>query len=346
MTDLNRISAHPLFAQTAMHAELVAQPMGFLDIGARGGAHPLVEPLAKHTAVLGFEPDEESFNELMNDTKAKQHWARFDLEPVALADKKGEAELHLLSAPTNHSLRAPNKAFTGRYIMPKWEEVGRVPLATDTLDAVLFDRRDGENFWGEFIKVDTQGTEYEIFAGSAKTLDERTVAIVTEVSFGELYAGQKLFSDVEQQLRRHGFSFYGFHTFHTRSLRQMDKKTERCLERAMYADAVFFKDPLPGAFHTKSLSPRQNKLLCACALLLGYYDFALEIARKSWADKKEMETLRALVASLAQYDPKQAADDVAALHAAIQTSPDKANLLVGKFVDSRRLNFDYDDVTL
>ena len=342
----NRLSSHPLFMKTSAYATLKKQPMGFLDIGARGGAHPLVEPCADITAVLGFEPDEEACAEILADKTIHQNWGRFDLEPIALADKAGEAELHLIAAPTNHSLRAPNTDFTHRYKMPKWEEVGRWPLKTERLDAILFGKRARENFWGEFIKNDTQGTEYEIFEGSPATLRERTVAIVCEVAFCELYQGQKLFSDVERQLRAHGFAFYGFHTFHTRSLRQIDKKTGRAAERAMYADAVFFKDPLPGSAYGKPLSTRQNQVLFTCALLLGYYDFALELASKTWADEKEAAIIRQLVGDLAHYDPKQAASDVAALSAQVGKNPERANQLVGKFVDARRKYFDYDDVTL
>jgi FkbM family methyltransferase len=343
---IDRIASHPLFMRTSMHAELARAPLGFLDIGARGGAHPLVEPLAKLTAVLGFEPDAQSCAQIMADNAARQRWAMFELEPVALSDKQEKATLHLLSAPTNHSLRPPNTDFTRRYVMPKWEEVGSEPLDTQRLDAILFAKRAQEDFWGELMKIDTQGTEYEILEGAAQTLRERTVAIVTEVAFCELYKGQKLFSDVEQLLRGHGFSFYGFHTFHTRSRRQIDKRTQRSLERAMYADAVFFKDPLPGAMYNKPLAPRQNLLLCACALLMGYYDFALEIAEKTWADATQMETMRALVAELASCDPKATAAEVEALQTRIRQSPDQANLLVGKFVDARRMNFDYDDVII
>ena len=97
---------------------------------------------------------------------------------------------------TNSSLRAPNQRFVDRYAMTKWHEVGQSPIETTTLDDVLFSRRAAEPDWGEAVKIDTQGTEYEILLGARRTLQERTLFLCVEVSFCELYCGQRLFSDV------------------------------------------------------------------------------------------------------------------------------------------------------
>src|SRR5689334_2721363 len=118
----NTLSSNPLFVKTSAENTFKTQPLGFLDIGARGGAHPLVEPCASITAVLGFEPDIDEYEALLKNPAIRQNWARFDLEPIALADKAADAVLHLLAAPTNHSLLPPNTDFTHRYTMPKWKE--------------------------------------------------------------------------------------------------------------------------------------------------------------------------------------------------------------------------------
>ena len=146
--------------------------------------------------------------------------------------------------PTNSSLRAPNPAIVARYNMEKWREVGTVPLRTGTLDDVLFGPHEAEPFWGEFIKLDTQGTEYEVLRGATRTLRERTVAIVAEVEFFQVYEGQRLFTEVELMLRELGFTFYGFLTLAQRSCRQLNKRVELGRERYFFGDAVFFKDPL------------------------------------------------------------------------------------------------------
>ena len=40
---------------------LNTKPIGFMDIGARGGIHPLVEQFSEAVHVVGFEPDHEAF---------------------------------------------------------------------------------------------------------------------------------------------------------------------------------------------------------------------------------------------------------------------------------------------
>jgi hypothetical protein len=181
--------------------------------------------------------------------------------------------------------------------------------------------------------------------GATRTLTERTVAIVTEVAFCELYKGQKLFSEVELLLREHGFSFYGFPKIHGRSCKLLDKRTHVTAERAFYADAVFFKDPLPGASNRKSVDERGVYVLFTSALLLGYYDFALELATKTWAtDANELSRIQKLISGLAQNNPVNTHNAITELAQRVSNKPELANVMVGGFVDTRRRLCNYDDV--
>ena len=117
------------------------QPLGFVDVGARGGVHELVEPVARCTAVLGFEPAADECARLRAELASGSPWARCEIEPQALAARPGRADLHVLSAATNSSLRPPNTAFTERYGMDKWRELERTELEVTTLDQVLFEQR-------------------------------------------------------------------------------------------------------------------------------------------------------------------------------------------------------------
>jgi FkbM family methyltransferase len=342
---LNSLVNESLFAESAAGAALRQKPLGFVDVGARGGVHGLVEPIAGVTAVLAFEPDEEECARLRSHLALNSPWAVCDLEACALAQGDGEAMLHLLSAPTNHSLRPPNLEMVQRYNMVKWHQVGSFPLQTTSLDKVLFERRLKEDYWGEFLKLDTQGTEFEILKGSQRTLSERTVAIFTEVAFCQLYDGQKLFSDVEMLLRECGFSFYGFATVHQRSRKQLDKRKQIGQERTIWADAVFFKDPLPGGSKQISISERGNYVLFTCALLLGYYDFALELALETWAVGEEAKRIEKLVRQCAALSSEQSYSDALALAERVREYPELANIEVGRFVDRRRQWCDYDDVS-
>ncbi len=342
----NRILNHPDFSTSAPAATLRQTPLGFVDVGARGGVHDVVDAIAGITAILGFEPDREEIARLRGELAQGTPWARCEMEPIALGDKSGPAQLHLLSAPTNHSLRPPNQGFTDRYRMGKWKQTGVLPLQTRPLDEILFGPRADEPFWGEFLKLDTQGTEYEILEGCGRTLRERTVAVITEVEFFQIYEGQRLFSDVELLLRKHGFSFYGFNTLHYRSCRQLDKRREVGRERTFHTDAIFFKDPLPGGPFRGGLSARQQHVLFVCALLTDYYDFALELACTTWARGEEADRIQRLVHALAAWPPRQSHDEVLALAERVRATPEDANVELGKFVDRFRHLPDYDDMML
>jgi hypothetical protein len=230
--------------------------------------------------------------------------------------------------------------------MKKWEEIGQCKLQTDTLDAVLYGDDLKDFSWGEFMKIDTQGTEFEILNGSKRVLKEQTVAVVAEVAFCELYKSQKLFSDVEAFMREQGFSFYGFTTLHTRSQKFLDKKTHATRERLIYSDAIFFKDPLPGGY-VDAIGERGHYALFVVAMLLGFYDYALELARATWlltSDYEESKRIDALVRQISQNSTEKTSHDLGQLIDAVKHNPEWANVAVGGFVDKRRFYCDYDDV--
>jgi FkbM family methyltransferase len=317
------------------------RPIGFVDVGARGGMHPLIEPVSQAVAVLGFEPDAAECERIRRDDALNHRFARVEIEAAALSNSAGSATLHHVAAPTNTSLRAPNPHFIDRYDMTKWHEVGQSPVETTTLDDVLFSRRAAELDWGEAVKIDTQGTEYEILLGAGRTLQERTLFLCVEVSFCELYDGQKLFSDVELLLRKAGFSFYGFDRLFNRSRKTLDKRSHWGRERTIQADAYFFKDPFdrPGNDHV--FTPRALVVLAVFALMTGYHDFAIELLDRISDDAAE---LRRHITAQSALSAAASRVEAQKLASAVEARPEDANILIGKFVDERRGRNDYFDI--
>ncbi|HEV8014398.1 MAG TPA: FkbM family methyltransferase [Stellaceae bacterium] len=340
--NINSVANHAQFKGSSVDQTLSLEPFGFVDIGARGGVHEIVEPVARLTKVLCFEPDEAACEELRGELSRNSSWAGIELEPVALAGTEGVSDLHLMATPTNHSLLPGNKSVVDRYNIVTLKEVGTVKVSTTLLDNCLLKKRGQEKHWGEVIKFDAQGAEFEIMQGGKSILRDRTVAIFTEVLFFELYEGQKLFSELELFLRSLGFSFYGFPNLHFRSKKQLDKRIHRGSERLIYADAVFFKDPLAGNPNCGKLDERQQMILFTFALVLGYFDFALELAHETFG-KTDRERYRKLVLELATSQPEKAVTDVTQLAERVRRTPASANVEVGRFVDERRKYFDYDD---
>jgi hypothetical protein len=162
-----------------------------------------------------------------------------------------------------------------------------------------------------------------------------------------VYEDQPLFSDVESLLRDHSFSFYGFTTFHGRSGKRIDKRDHRVRERALYADAVFLKDPLSDARGLSLLSERQQQILWLVAALLGYADLAMELLERcDWA-ARERDALAATVRNLSRIDIK---DEVRRSSLSPRPSAPARRATPrctsGRFVDGRRTWSDVDDVVL
>lgn len=315
------------------------QPIGFIDIGARGGVHPLVEDIAASVAVLGFEPDAEECRRI-GQSADQTRFAELAIEPAALYDRKGTATLHEIVAPTNSSLLAPNPKFVRRYDMRKWHEIGSSKVETTTLDEVIFNRLTARPHWGEVLKIDTQGTEFEILVGAERTLTQRALFLCIEVSFCELYLGQKLFSDVEIYLRQRGFAFYGFDRIFNRSRKTLDKRTNWGRERMIQADAFFFRDPFDGLAATRAIDRRSRLVMAIFATITGFHDFALELIEEF----DDVGAFRDAILQRAQLSPEKAGAEVGALREAIKEKPTEANVLVGRFVDQRRGLNDYFDV--
>jgi FkbM family methyltransferase len=339
---MNELLDDPDFAASAPCATLRARGLGFIDVGVRGGLHPLVEPIAGVTSALAFEPDAAEAARLAALYKGSRDWAEVVIDPAGLAETTGKATLYRCTANTNDSLRPINKPFVDRYRMDKFQPVGETAIDATSVDEVLRSRHAGRTF-GEVIKLDTQATELEILRGARETLSTRTVALLVEVWYTHPYAGQAVFSDIELHLRELGFAFYGT-TFHYRSRKLLDKARYATRERPLWSDAVFFKDPLAGAPVRKQLDERGLHVLFTSALLLGYHDFALELAIETWAQGAERARIERLVARRARLPRVRTILDVVGLAARVLANPFRANVTVGKFIDARRELCSYEEV--
>jgi hypothetical protein len=81
------------------------------------------------------------------------------------------------------------------------EAAGTLPITLSTLDD--WAREEGVAAV-DFMKLDTQGSELDIFRGGEQMLKSVRMLEV-EVEFNELYLGQPLFGDIDRHLRERGF---------------------------------------------------------------------------------------------------------------------------------------------
>ncbi|MDX2101200.1 MAG: FkbM family methyltransferase [Alphaproteobacteria bacterium] len=332
----------PCFAASDVAQALAARPLGFVDVGARGGVQSHVDAIAPLAAVLAFEPDAEAVPAVRQSLMAG--WQRADVEPVALGDRDGTGTLHLFASGMNHSLLPAAPRFRTRYAVGSLADVGSVSVTLNTLDTVLFGHREAEPFWGELLKLDVQGAELGLLSAAPRTLAERAVTVIAEVCFLDIYQDQPKFSELEQFLRSRGFTFYGFLSLQGWSQKYLDKRTTEGRERLCFGDAVFFKDPRES--DDPSIALRHWQVLYVTSLLLGFVDFAIEVASHAPVSDEEAQRLVSAAVRWSRRGVGDAITEVQALLAQMQAEPEAARLHLGRFVDARRSLADVSDALL
>jgi FkbM family methyltransferase len=325
------------FLNSRLFSRLSAEPIGLIDIGARWGVSEIFRLVAELLDVIAFEADPEEAERLAQSAGKNAPWSRLRILPFALADSRRTVTLHLLRRANNSSILPVDMRWYDRYSLAGFEQEKEIELSAVPLDDIVFGELGGPRH-GEILKIDTQGSELAILQGAERTLHERTICIVCEASFFTVYQNAPLFPELELHLRKRGFSFYGFLDVQQRSTRKLDKRKTRGRERFMQADAVFFKDPVErGTTDARAIS-----VLAVAAMVLGFFDFALEAAALLPVGGEEIGTI---VRQLAAVTPEEVTRGLAEMNRQIAADPIHAAVYLGRLVDSLRDIHTYHDVT-
>jgi FkbM family methyltransferase len=162
------------------------------DIGSAGGLHKRWKPIRDHVTAILFDPLDESTGS-----------GRDRYFPVAIADAKGEATLHVTKRISMTSTLLPNVRLLSRF----WDKpdhtsiVATQQIPTDTLDNIMAANR----IKLDAIKIDVQGGEHAILRGAANCLSNDLFFVEAESSFLERYSGLRIFQDVVALMADHEF---------------------------------------------------------------------------------------------------------------------------------------------
>ncbi len=345
--NVNYLSKDPEFRKTKLYRLFSQKPLGFVDIGSLGEVHDLVHPIAPLAHALCFELNREGCKELRDKYKSDKSFAKVSVLQAALFSKVSRQKLYIARALTNTSLLEPNPAFIKRYQAEKFAVEQISSILTQTLDSIIFsEKRVVDRHMGELIKLDTQGSEYDILKGAKQVLSERCLGVWCEVEFFEVYRNQRTFSDIDRLLRKYGLFFYGIYP-HYRSTKFLNRKEFSSEERIMWADVLFLKDPLDERNRKRCFSERDIAALILIAISSRFYNFALELIQAYYEeDEKQRKVLEDFVRRIAIVDQKVLIHEVENLSKACRKQPDLVNLLVGKFVDLHRSNSNSDYLTM
>ena len=206
-----------------------------LEVGARpieGESEPFYALLNEfpRSYISAFEVDPELCNQLNEKTPDN-----ITYYPQALADSSGETLLYMTRHPMCASLYKPNAALLEKYNgLEVVQLVGTETINTMRLDAFL---ADNALPGADFIKIDVQGAELDIFRGGGDSIAS-ALMIVSEVEFIELYENQPLFGDVCSYLAEQGLMFHKFLGLSGRTIKPVELKKPSAMQH-MWSDAVF-----------------------------------------------------------------------------------------------------------
>lgn len=211
-----------------------------IEVGARpieaGGEefYSLVE-LFPGSKINLFEPDDELCKEL-NESAAEG----MVYHPYALGKENESRTFYNANHPMCSSLYKPNDLYIKYYNALEVSALkSEEEIYTHKLDDFLKEHNVGEI---DFIKIDVQGAELDIFQGGKEAL-EHLVAIVSEVEFVPLYENQPLFGDVCQYLTGEGMMFHKFLGLAGRTMKPITiQNNPNIATQHMWSDAVFMKD--------------------------------------------------------------------------------------------------------
>lgn len=198
-----------------------------LDVGANTGQFASEIRRGGYAGrIVSFEPLSSAHGELMETSAGDTMWEAYPR--CALGDHDGEVEINIagnsqsssiLPMLESHRSAAPESVYQGKEVVP-----------IKTLDAVAGQYL--KDALAAFLKIDTQGFEWEVLNGARDTLPQ-IKGILVELSLVPLYEGQHLWREVIDRLETEGFILWGFKPGFT------DQTTGQSLQ----VDGVFFRNP-------------------------------------------------------------------------------------------------------
>lgn len=175
-----------------------------LDVGANTGQFSSELRQWGYTGrIVSFEPLSQAHAELLRVCAGDPMWEAYPR--CALGDHDGEIEINLAGNSESSSILPMLEAH--RSAAPQSAYVGKEIVPIKTLDDVA--RQYIKKANAPFLKIDTQGFEWQVLDG-ARDILPNIKGIMVELSLVPLYEGQRLWRDVIDRLEAEGFMLWYF----------------------------------------------------------------------------------------------------------------------------------------
>ena len=190
------------------------------DIGANTGQFAKYIRSAGYLGeIISFEPLESATIYLAEAVKRDRCWTLH--ERCAIGNYDGEVEINIAGNSVSSSVLSMHASHAEAALDSAYISSEKVPIKK--LDGIASQYLNCNSKL--FIKIDTQGFEWEVLDGATETLG-RAQGLICELSLIPLYEGQKLWRDVIDRLDQEGFMLWalqkGFTDPRTGQSLQMD----------------------------------------------------------------------------------------------------------------------------
>lgn len=197
----------------------------YYDIGASGGLQPRANNFIEVLNPIFIEPDISAFSQLEE--------KGYNAINCALWNEEKENTFSITNVQEVSSKYTPNFKLLNKYKDSERFKIKKeIKMNCTTLDNII--DKNNESF---FMKIDTQGSEYEILKGG-KNVIKNAIGFEIEIEFKELYLNQPLFNEVNQFLLSNNFILMDFLNIY-----KWERDNYRNFGEIMFVDALYLKSP-------------------------------------------------------------------------------------------------------
>jgi FkbM family methyltransferase len=250
------------FLKTNAANRLIEEPINYADIGARGGLLDFLKPFEKLLNTIYFEPDFEEFRKIKEGSSSQNEI----IINAAVSDRKSTKTLYLTKKRGGSSLLHPSgnmirmMSIDGEGIS-RFSVEGTIQIQTQRLDEVV----KFEELQIDLLKIDTQGSEFEILSALGA---HRPFLICAECATTEIYKGQKSLFTIGALLENLGYFPIRLMDGHliSKTLSSWRNSTQ------LYGDVIFVPN---NSAEGIAIIERDVEKWFASLCMHGYMDFAL-----------------------------------------------------------------------
>jgi len=206
-------------------------PIACADVGCRGGLADELHPIRSAVFLIGFDADADECEKL---NAGKHPYRERRIFPLFISGGDPRVSFHLYRSRAHSSVLEPAERFRKLFSDSSFAIEKTADLDAASLDQFLASQSSLPR--PDLLKVDAQGTGFEVLSGARNAL-QNCAMVEVEVEFLETYRGQKLFPEVMAFMLDQGFELFHLN----RVFAQRRGFSGRAKGQLIFGDALFVR---------------------------------------------------------------------------------------------------------